>query len=72
MKDMLHELMLTLTEEPEILKIKETGGLKSYKRREELGKEMTSITVIPVGPPEQAGFGSNISLGKHFIYQGMM
>ena len=69
MKDMLHELMTTLTEEPDILKIQQTGGLKSYKRREELGEEMTSITVIPIGPPAQAGFGSNTSLVKHVMYQ---
>ncbi|MGV8956331.1 hypothetical protein ACN9TB_01005 [Lactococcus lactis] len=47
MKDMLHELMSVLAKDSDILKIKQTGGLKSYKRREELGEDMTSITVIP-------------------------
>lgn len=69
MNDMLHELMSVLAEDSDILHIKQTGGLKSYKRREELEDDMTSITVIPTGPPEQAGFGSNTSLTKHFMYQ---
>lgn len=69
MKDMLKELMEVLATDPDIAKIKEVGGFKSYIRSDELEKDKTSITIIPSGPPESIGFASNDSLSKHFIYQ---
>lgn len=69
MKDMLNELMEELANDSEIKAIQEEEGFKSYIRRDELAKDKTSITVIPSGPPESAGFASNDSLAKHFVYQ---
>ncbi|RDG21648.1 hypothetical protein [Lactococcus cremoris] len=69
MKDMLNELMQALVTDSEIQEIQQNEGFKSYVRRDELAKEKTSITVIPSGPPESAGFASNDSLAKHFVYQ---
>lgn len=69
MNDMLHELMQSLCEISEIKTIKETGGLKSYRRDNKLPKSASSITVSPLGPPESEGFASNQSLMKHFVFQ---
>ncbi|WMX71746.1 hypothetical protein [Lactococcus cremoris] len=69
MKDMLNELMQALVTDSEIQEIQQNEGFKSYVRRDELAKEKTSITVIPSGPPESAGFASNDSVAKHFVYQ---
>ena len=69
MKDMLSELMQSLANDSDILSIQKTGGFKSYSRYENLSGSLTSITVIPAGPPEQTAMSSNDSLAKHFVYQ---
>ncbi|MFP7258715.1 hypothetical protein [Lactococcus lactis] len=69
MNDMLSELMQVLATDSDILAIQKMGGFKSYSRYENLSGSLTSITVIPAGPPEQTAMGSNDSLAKHFVYQ---
>ncbi|MDT2877199.1 hypothetical protein ACQUED_05780 [Lactococcus lactis] len=69
MNDMLNEIMQVLATDSDILSIQKTGGFKSYSRYENLSGSLTSITVIPAGPPEQTAVGSNDSFAKHFVYQ---
>lgn len=69
MNDMLNEIMQVLATDSDILPIQKTGGFKSYSRYENLSGGLTSITVIPAGPPEQTAMSSNDSLAKHFVYQ---
>lgn len=69
MNDMLDEIMAELADDPDILAIQQVGGFKSYARLETLADDLTSITIIPSGPPEQTGYGSNNALAKHFMYQ---
>ncbi|MDG4955898.1 hypothetical protein OGZ32_11200 [Lactococcus lactis] len=69
MNDMLNEIMQVLATDSDILSIQKTGGFKSYSRYENLSGSLTSITVIPAGPPEQTAMSSNDSLAKHFVYQ---
>ncbi|MCZ8492232.1 hypothetical protein O8X34_12230, partial [Lactococcus lactis] len=67
MNDMLNEIMQVLATDSDILSIQKTGGFKSYSRYENLSGSLTSITVIPAGPPEQTAMSSNDSLAKHFV-----
>lgn len=68
-KDKLQEIYELLATDELIKPIVSAGGLKSFQRDDSLSDDAPSITLIPVGSPEQVGRGSNKSLSKHFIYQ---
>lgn len=69
LKDMLQEVVDLLITDESIKAIQSYGGLKSFIRSSSLDKSQTSITIDPLGPPQQAASGSNTSLSKKFIYQ---
>ena len=56
----------------ELLKTNETirqVKMKSFARPESLSDDDSSIVIIPITPPQQQDFGSNVSLSKKFLYQ---
>lgn len=65
MTNMIKVISDRLKELPELSDV----TIKAYYRPEILAEDDSSLVIIPMSPPKQASFGSDIPLRKEFTFQ---